>query len=131
MAHDEAMHPPNVGFRRLLWTAAAFNVFGAYVLAFPSHFVGTWLGLPSDVPAVYRAIVGSFVLLFGGAYAWLAAAKPIDRAMVAFGAIGKASVFALTVALFLASATTARMVALASGDLAFAGLFAWWLRATR
>ena len=118
-------------FRRLLWAAAAFNAFGACVLAVPQLAVGAWAGLPSDVPLLYRAIVASFVLLFGGAYAWLAGAKPIDRPMVAFGAIGKAGVFALSVALYLASAATARTVLLVGGDLAFAALFAVWLRATR
>jgi len=129
MANGEATG--NTWIRRLLWAAAAFNVFGAYVLAFPDQIVGAWAGLPGEVPLVYRAIVASFVLLFGGAYAWLATVTPIDRPMLAFGAIGKASVFALTLALWMAAAVGAKTVALVGGDLAFACAFAWWLRVTR
>ena len=113
--------------RRALWAAAFFNVGGAYLFGFPASPLGTFIGLPQEVPAVYRAFTAMFVLLFGGAYAWLAHHRPIIRPFVAFGAIGKASAFALTVGLALVDKTSGATVALLSGDLVLAALFAWCL----
>ena len=111
--------------RRALRASAFFNAFGAYLFAFPASFAGQLAGLPGDVPAAYRALTALFVLLFGGAYAWLAAQPAIDRPFVMFGAIGKACAFATVLVLWLDGAAAARSVAMISGDLAFAALFAW------
>lgn len=117
--------------RRALWATAAFNVAGAYLFAFPSTELGRFAGLPLAVPPLYRALVAMFVLLFGGAYAWLASQPTIDRSMVAFAAIGKASAFAVVFFLWLASEAEGRSVLALGGDLAFAGVFAWWLAGNR
>jgi hypothetical protein len=55
----------------------------------------------------------------------------IVRPMVAFAAIGKASVFVLITLFWLCGEMPLRGVLAASGDLAFAALFFHWLRSTR
>ncbi len=113
--------------RRALGTSAVFNAVGAMLFAFPAGVFGDLAGLPGAVPAVYRGLTALFVLLFGGAYAWLAVQPAINRPFVAFGAIGKASAFFLVLVLWIAGELPARGVMMISGDLAFAALFAWCL----
>ena len=113
--------------RRALWATAVFNAGGAFLFAFPSSLPGQLAGLPPDVPPVYRALVTLFVLMFGGAYAWLATQTKIDRPAVAFFAIGKSAAFTIVLCLWLMGAAAARSVLAVSGDLAFAAIFAWWL----
>jgi hypothetical protein len=113
--------------RRALGTSAVFNAAGAMLFAFPAGVMGDLAGLPAAVPVVYRGLTALFVLLFGGAYAWLALQPTINRPFVAFGAIGKASAFFLVFCLWIAGEVPARGVAMISGDLAFAALFAWCL----
>lgn len=115
-------------FRRLLWIAAAFNVFGAVLFAFPAAPPGQLLQLPADVPLTYRAVTALFVLQFAGSYVWLALQPRIDRPLVGFAAIGKSVFFALVVVLWALHELSAMTVATASGDLVFAGLFLLWLR---
>lgn len=113
--------------RRVLWAAALFNVGGAMMFGFPALPAGQLAGLPTDVPVSYRAFSALFVLLFGGAYAWLAAQPAINRPFVAFGAIGKTCAFATGLALWLGGHFAGRGVLILSGDLVFAALFAWSL----
>jgi hypothetical protein len=68
-----------------------------------------------------------FMVLFGGAYAWLACQPTIDRHLVALAAIGKGGDFAVIVTFWLLGEAPARGVLSASGDLVLAGIFAWWL----
>jgi hypothetical protein len=110
-----------------LWAAAAFNVGGAFLFGFPASALGELSGLPADVPVAYRALMALFVLLFGGAYAWLATQQSINRPFLAFGAIGKAGAFSVVFILWLASEATGRSVLVISGDLFFAAVFTWWL----
>jgi hypothetical protein len=117
--------------RRVLWAAALFNLGGAGMFGFPASPVGALAGLPAAVPLPYRAFTALFVLLFGGSYAWLAAHRPLLRPMVAFGAIGKASAFALMLALWLCGAASPGGVAIFGGDLLLAALFAWCLAGIR
>ena len=67
------------------------------------------------------------ILLFAGAYAWLANQPSINRPFVAFGAIGKASAFFVVLLLWLTAEASARSVLAISGDLVLAGLFTWGL----
>lgn len=113
--------------RRALWATVGFNLLGAFVFAFPASPLARVAGLPVEVPLLYRGIVALFVLLFAGAYAWVAMQPVISRPFVAFAAIGKASVFVLALALWMASAASALTVVAFTGDLAFAALFAWWV----
>lgn len=116
--------------RRLLWASAAFNLGGAMAFGFPAS-VGQLMGLPADVPALYRALAALFVLLFSGSYAWLALQPQIVRPMVAFGAIGKSSFFVLILLFCLFGALPVGSLLPASGDLVLAVLFFQWLRSTR
>jgi hypothetical protein len=111
--------------------ACAFNLLAAIVFAFPSSEAGRQLGLPADVSPLYAALVALFVALFGGAYGWLARRPAIDRPLLALGAIGKLGAFIVASCLWLAAAVPGVVVVLASGDLAFAGLWFHWLHATR
>ena len=117
--------------RRALWATAVFNLGGALLFAFPASVVGHLAGLPVPVPAPYAILLAFFVLLFGGAYAWLALQRNIDRPLVAFAAIGKAGAFAIFFTFWLVGDLPARSVLAASGDLIFAGLFLYWLLGTR
>lgn len=113
--------------RRALWVSVVFNLGGAIVFAFPSSPLGQVAGLPAAVPALYRVLVVFFVVLFAGAYAWLAGQPTIDRPLVAFAALGKVGFFAIIVIFWLLGETPGRGVLAATGDLVLAGLFAWWL----
>jgi hypothetical protein len=113
--------------RPALWTAAFFNLAGAFPFAFPASPMGQFAGLPADAPAVYRAMTALFVLLFGGAYAWLAMQPTINRPFVAFGAIGKAAAFVTVVLLWLSGAVPGSGVLAIVGDVLLALLFAWCL----
>jgi hypothetical protein len=113
--------------RPALWTAAFFNLAGAVPFAFPASSMGQLAGLPADAPVVYRAMTALFVLLFAGAYAWLAMQPTINRPFVAFGAIGKAAAFVLVVALWLRSVVPAGAVLAMVGDILLALIFAWCL----
>ena len=116
----------NEMMRKALWATAGFNVLGALLFGFPDTF-GRLAGMPTGVPAVYRALLALFVLLFGGAYAWLARRPVIDRPLVGFAAIGKAGAFAVVLMCWIAGAVPFLSVAAITGDLVFALLFAWWL----
>jgi hypothetical protein len=117
--------------RRVLWASAVFNLGGALLFAFPAAPPGQLAGLPPEAPPLYRATVAMFVLLFSGAYAWLASQPTIVRPMLAFGAIGKASFFLLMLAFWLLDAIPGQGLLGAAGDLALAAAMGWWLLASR
>ena len=117
--------------RRALWLAAGFNLLAAWLFAFPASFAGHFAGLPAEVPLAYRAMTALFVLLFGGAYAWLAGQDVVDRAFVIFGVVGKTSAFVLIVVLWQVGAAGGTGVLIASGDMALAAVFLWCVRGGR
>jgi len=96
------------------------------MFAFPSS-LGWLTGLPVPVPRVYTTLLAIFVLLFGVAYAWLARQPVIDRPLVAFSALGKASVFAAILVFWILGDLTGRSALGAVGDLVFAVIFVNWL----
>jgi hypothetical protein len=112
--------------RRVLWSSALFNLGGALLFLFPTS-LGRLAGFPAPVPVVYTVLLAFFVVLFGGAYAWLALQPRIDRPLVALSAFGKAGAFAVVLACWLAGEVPARSVLAITGDLAFALVFVWWL----
>jgi hypothetical protein len=116
--------------RRALWASVVFNAGGALLFGLPDT-VGSLAALPVPVPRIYSVTIAYFVLLFGGAYAWLALQPRIDRPLVAFLAIGKAGFFVVTVVCWLAGVAPGLGVVGAAGDLAFAAVFAAWLSSTR
>jgi hypothetical protein len=115
--------------RGALWVSVVYNLGGTLLFAFPSSPLGQLAGLPTPVPPIYSALLAFFVVLFGGAYAWLARQPTIDRPLVALAAIGKAGVFAVIFTFWLFGEAPGRGVLAAIGDLALAGIFAGWLLA--
>jgi hypothetical protein len=115
----------------VLWATAVFNLGGGLLFVFPESAVGQLAGMPLPAPRPYTILLAFFVLLFGGAYAWLALQKTIDRPLVAFAAIGKAGAFTIFFAFWLLGDLPVRSVLAATGDLIFAGLFLYWLRGSR
>ena len=113
--------------RRILWSSAAFNAGAAATFAFPGSALGRIAGLPVPVPVIYSAMITYFVILFGGLYAWIARQPTIPRPILAFGAIGKAGVFALASILWLSGEVPDRLLLVAGIDLIFAILFVRWL----
>ena len=116
----------DVLLRRALWTTAVFNLIAATLVAFPDS-AGRIVDLPLPVPRLYTTLLCSFIVLFGGVYAWLARRPVIDRPLVTVAAVGKFAVFFIVAAFWLAGNAPPVLVLLASGDLAFAAVFAWWL----
>jgi len=116
--------------RRALWASALFNLLGAVLFAFPTS-LGQLVGFPGPVARVYSALLAFFVVLFGGAYAWLARQPHFDRPLVWLATVGKAGAFAVVLACWLAGEAPGRSVLAISGDLAFALVFGWWLLASR
>jgi hypothetical protein len=112
--------------RKVLWTTFFYNVAGALAFFFPAS-LGQLAGLPTPVPPLYSVLLGLFVLLFGAAYLWLALQPTIDRSLVAFAAVGKASVFVAAVALWATGNGPGWFIPGATGDLIFAILFTRWL----
>jgi hypothetical protein len=117
--------------RRALAASAVFNLGGAVLFAFPDSPTGRLAGLSGAVPGVYSAMVAWFVLLFAGAYAWLARQPEIDRPLVALGAIGKAGAFSIFAACWILGQLSGRAALAGTGDLIFAAIFAWWLIGSR
>ncbi len=112
--------------RKVLWTTFFYNIAGALAFFFPAS-VGQLAGLPVPVPPIYNVLLGLFVVLFGAAYLWLALQPTIDRPLVAFAAVGKASVFIAAIALWSTGNGPVWFIPGATGDLIFALLFSWWL----
>jgi hypothetical protein len=113
--------------RKVLWATTFYNLAGGLAFAFPSS-VGRLVDLPLPVAPLYNVLLALFVFLFGAAYAWLALQPTIDRPLVGFAALGKASVFVAAVVLWLLGDGPGWFVPGAAGDLIFAALFTWWLR---
>jgi hypothetical protein len=113
--------------RRALWVSVVTNLSGGLLFAFPSSTLGQLAGLPPTAPPIYCALLALFVVLFAGAYAWLALQPNINRPLVAFAAIGKAGAFAVVFVFWILGMAPGRGVLPATGDLVLAGIFAWWL----
>ena len=122
---------PDTILRRAFGVSVFYNLGGAFLFAWPSSPIGQMLGLPQSVPLLYCGATAFFIGLFAGAYAWLATSTDIDRPLVVVAMLGKASFFVLMLGLWLLSEVSGRMVLVASGDMVFAGIFAWWLQKTR
>jgi hypothetical protein len=114
--------------RKVLWATVFYNLAGALAFAFPES-VGQLAGLPVPVPRLYSVLLAIFVLLFGAVYLWLALQPTIDRPLLGFAALGKSSVFVAAVVLWLLGEGPGWFIPGATGDLIFAAIFTWWLRA--
>lgn len=129
MPHLEPPHrkisvPHGNLIRASLGVAGVANLAAAYVLAAPFSTFGQAMGLPDEVPALYRALVALFVALFGGAYLWLAGTEPIHRPILLLGAVGKLGAFVLALVLWLLGSVQLPLLTVSCVDLGFA---AWWI----
>ncbi len=113
-----------------LWLSALFNLVAAYFFAFPSSYLGQFVGLPSTVSPVYRAMTAFMIALFAAAYGWLAIQAEPVKPLLFFGAAGKLGVFLLAVGLWRSGAISTTLFVVGAGDLAFALLWFWWLGKT-
>jgi hypothetical protein len=116
--------------RSALAVSVPFNLTGAYVFGFPGSQLGRLEGLSPATPALYRALVALFLVLFAGAYGWLAAHREISRPLLALGAIGKAVAFLTFAALALEGLCPPRLAFGGIGDAVLASIFAGWLLAS-
>jgi hypothetical protein len=114
--------------RKVLWATTFYNLVAGLGFAFPST-IGRLADLPLPVAPLYSVLLALSVFLFGAAYAWLAMQPTIDRPLVGFAAVGKASVFVAAIVLWSLGDGPGWFVPGAVGDLIFAAIFAWWLRA--
>ena len=112
--------------RASLWITAPANLAAAAALAFPSSLLGSALALPATHP-FYAAFSGSLVALFGVCYAWLATQPQLHVPLLVLGACGKFLAVLTSFGLFLAGHLPGVTAAVISIDLAFAGLWAWYL----
>jgi cobalamin synthase len=117
--------------RRVFWFSAAFNLLAALLFAFPASPPGKFAGFPTSAPLIYRMLLALFILLFAGAYGWLAQQAKISRTLVAFSAIGKICAFTVVIFCWLLGEASSRGLPGAAGDLIFAALFTWWLLGSR
>ncbi|MGI9293061.1 MAG: hypothetical protein ACR2PS_03690 [Pseudomonadales bacterium] len=117
--------------RITLWLTFPFNLFAAYLFAFPSSSLGQLAGLPQEVEPVYAGMCALLIALFGFTYAWLARQPNIDQPILFLGAAGKSCVFILAAVMWLLGSVSGRLAALATGDLVFALLWFWWLYSQR
>ena len=114
--------------RAALWATAVANLAVAGLVLAPHSAPGQLAGLPdAPVPAVFRVLLALFIALFGATYAWIASRAPIDRGLLALGAIGKSLAFVGVLVLWTMGLASARFTLLMVGDLVFAALFLAWL----
>lgn len=112
--------------RRVLRVSVVFNLAGALMFLFPAS-LGQLAGMPTPVPTIYSAALAYLVALFAGTYAWMARQPRINRPLVAFAACGKGGFFVVVLLCWLAGAASGLALLAATGDLAFAAIFTWWL----
>lgn len=117
----------DAAMRMTLWASVLLNGIGAMLFAFPATGIGATLGLPDPTPYLYNTLCALFVGLFGGAYLWLARQPHINRPLVAFAAITKASVFFVFLAFWLKGIVTTPGLMMVVPHLLVAGFFAKWL----
>lgn len=112
--------------RRTLQVSCPFNFAAAIALAYPASSLGQLFGLPADAPAVYRALAGGAIALFGFAYGWLSVQRVIDRPLVVLSICGKLFAFSSLLLLAVLDQLPTRAPLLGAADLVFALIFLWW-----
>lgn len=115
--------------RQALWATAIYNTGAALAFLFPGS-LGALVGLPADAPLLHGVFLALFIQGFGVLYGWLALSERIDRGLVAFSGLMKASVFLLFLTLWITGHAGVLLVLVGIGDLAFAIIFHRWLKAS-
>lgn len=113
--------------RKTLWVSVVLNGIGAALFAFPTSSFGALLGLPDPAARLYNTLCALFVALFGSAYVWLARQPQINRPLIAFAALTKASVFGVFLIFWLRDVVTTLGLVFVFPHLVVASLFARWL----
>jgi hypothetical protein len=117
----------------LFGAAAVFNAAVGLGLLFARPWLGGLIGLDpatgTNLALLY--LTASFILLFAGAYGWVALKPMTNRPLILLGAIGKLVAVVCVAVPWMTGAIDARLPSLAAGDLVFAALFLDYLRRTR
>ncbi len=113
-----------------LGVTAPFNLVAAVAFAWPSTWLGGVLGLPTDVHPFYAYLSGALVGLFGPAYLWLALSTRLSRPLLCVGACGKSLAVLIAWGLYLSNDLAGVTAFVISGDIAFAGLWFYFLATT-
>lgn len=111
--------------RRALWATAFWNLGGAIGFLFPP--AGRMAGFPLPVSPFYSWFVACVILIFGGAYAWMARQQHIPRPLLVVAGLGKAAFFLTSLVSWLLGEIPLLTFISTGGDLIFALIFAWWL----
>lgn len=114
--------------RRALWLSLPFNLGAALAFLLPWLPPAQMVGLPTDAPLIYRALVALFVATFGLAYGWMAMQPQIQRPMLWFSVAGKSSVFTLATVFAVLGLVPMTLIIPAAGDGIFALIFIHALR---
>ncbi|HUP92361.1 MAG TPA: hypothetical protein VM074_08955 [Solimonas sp.] len=109
--------------RLLFLVAAAFNFAVALALALPASPAWSLLGLAYPEQTLFLHLFLVIVVVFGGAYAWIALAPQGKRALILTAVVGKGAVLAVVLAHCLAGSLPWTVAGLAAGDGVFALLF--------
>lgn len=112
--------------RRALWATAAWNCGGALSFFFPES-IGRLAGFPLPVSPFYTWFIAGVILIFGGAYAWMARQPRIPRSLIVVGALGKCAFFLAALLSWSLGEIPPLTLLGTSGDLIFAAIFVWWL----
>ncbi len=104
-----------------------FNAGAAYLVAFPSHALGTFVGVPTGAPPLYAFMLAGFILVFGLAYAWAASQPQVNRTIVAFGTIAKFTMAGIVGVLWLQDMAPTGPFLLVVADTGFPLIWALWL----
>ena len=117
--------------RVTLWISVPFNLVAAYGLAYPGSLLGILIGLPSNVPPLYSALLAFLIAGFGLAYGWAARQQPVDKTVVGLGTIGKYGVFIIAGLLMMQGSGPTGAFVVAIGDAIFATIWLLWLLGER
>ena len=124
------MTPLPPWMRRTLFVTAAMNILAAAAFLPSAARVRAIAGFPEGDHPFYLVTVSMFVLIFGLAYLWAAAAGRAERFFIAAAAAGKLSFFTLLVGFWAAGALPTRAPVAGTADLVFAIVFSIWLFST-
>ena len=110
-----------------MFATAVMNFAGAVMFLPAARGLRELLRLPTDAHPLYLLTVALFVALFGAAYFWTAREGRVDRLFMVLAIAGKLGFFLIATWLWAAGELSFTGPLLASGDLFFASIFAFWL----
>ena len=117
--------------RVTLGLSCIFNLGAAYLIAFPSSYMGQVFELPQNVPPLYAGLLSFVVLMFGVIYGWLARQIDMDQPLLFVGGFGKLCFFSLIAITWLLGNASGKFTILGTGDLIFGSIWLGWLYSNR